>query len=229
VSTADQTTDNQLIELRRYVEVRGWTVVEEFIDHGISGTKASRPALDRMLMAARRRQIDGVVRWKLDRIGRNTKHLILLLDELQALSVAFVSLQDSIDATTPVGKMAFTMLAAFAEFERATIVERVRAGLGRARRQGKVLGRPRRSGLTETLRAAVAGLSTREAAGLLGVSQSTAAPPAAGPESENLVSSGLSFACFSTRSRVANRADLVSQNHPFLDSPPMTAGRLLLG
>jgi DNA invertase Pin-like site-specific DNA recombinase len=162
VSTADQTTDNQLIELRRYADARGWTIVEEFIDHGISGTKASRPALDRMLVAARRRKIDAVVCWKLDRIGRSTKHLILLLDELQTLGVAFVSLQDAIDATTPVGKMAFTMLAAFAEFERSTIVERVRAGLGRARRQGKVLGRPRRSRLTEAQRAALAGLSTRE-------------------------------------------------------------------
>jgi DNA invertase Pin-like site-specific DNA recombinase len=175
VSTADQTTDNQLIELRRYVEARGWTVVEEFVDHAISGTKASRPALDQMLAAARHRRIDAVVCWKLDRIGRSTKHLILLLDELQALGVVFVSLQDTIDATTPVGKMAFTMLAAFAELERATIVERVRAGLGRARRQGKVLGRPRRSRLTEAQSAAVAGLSTREAAAVLGVSQSTAA------------------------------------------------------
>jgi DNA invertase Pin-like site-specific DNA recombinase len=176
VSTADQSSENQVFELARYADARGWQVVETFIDHGTSGTKASRPALDRMLVAARRRQVDAVVVWKLDRIGRSTKHLILLLDELQALGVAFVSLQDAIDATTPVGKMAFTMLAAFAEFERATIVERVRAGLGRARRQGKcAVGRPRRSALTEPQRAAVAGLSTREAAIVLGVSQSTAA------------------------------------------------------
>src|SRR5882724_10545653 len=104
VSTADQTCDNQLIELRRYVEARGWTV-QEFVDAGVSGTKDRRPALDTLLRDAKRRRFDVVVCWRLDRLGRNLKHLITLLEELQALGVAFVSLAEGIDATTPAGKL----------------------------------------------------------------------------------------------------------------------------
>src|SRR5687767_14636539 len=90
VSTLDQTCDNQLIELRAYCQARGWPVVQEFVDHGVSGAKESRPALDDMRKAARRRRVDCVVVWKLDRLGRNLKHLIMALDELAGLSVAFV-------------------------------------------------------------------------------------------------------------------------------------------
>src|SRR5437773_9555007 len=142
VSTSDQTTDNQLLELRQYVAARGWAAVTEYVDEGVSGAKDSRPALNRVLADARRRRFDALVCWKLDRLGRNLKHLLLLLDDLQALGVAFVSLHEGIDATTPAGRLQMQILGAISEFEKGRIVERVRAGLARARTQGKRLGRP---------------------------------------------------------------------------------------
>src|SRR5260221_9665012 len=143
VSTVDQEPENQLHELRRYVEARGWTAVE-YVERGVSGAKDRRPALDRLLADARRRRFDVVVCWRLDRLGRNLKHLITLLEELQALGVAFVSLAEGIDATTPAGRLQMQILGAIAGFERGRIVERVRAGLARAKAQGQRLGRPRR-------------------------------------------------------------------------------------
>src|SRR6266705_5062818 len=132
VSTLDQEPENQLQELRRYVQARGWEAVE-YVDRGVSGAKDRRPALDQLVTDARRRRFDVLVCWRLDRLGRNLKHLIALLDELQALGVAFVSLAEGIDATTPAGKLQMHILAAIAEFERARIQERVMAGLARAR------------------------------------------------------------------------------------------------
>ena len=105
VSTVDQTCENQLIELRRYCQARGWRIWREFVDTGVSGSTDRRPALDELNGHARRRRFDVVVCWRLDRLGRNLKHLITLLEELQALGVAFVSLQEGIDATTPAGKL----------------------------------------------------------------------------------------------------------------------------
>src|SRR5262245_65113805 len=102
VSTVDQEPENQLQELRRYIEARHWTAVE-YVDRGVSGAKDRRPALDQLVTDARRRRFDVLVCWRLDRLGRNLKHLITLLDELQALGVAFVSLAEGIDATTPAG------------------------------------------------------------------------------------------------------------------------------
>jgi DNA invertase Pin-like site-specific DNA recombinase len=165
VSTADQTCENQLLELRRYVTARGWTG-EEYLDHGVSGAKDRRPALDTLVRDARRRRFDVLVCWRLDRLGRNLRHLILLLDELQAVGVAFVSLQEGIDATTPAGRLQLHVLGAIAEFERARIAERVKAGLARARAKGQRLGRPaHRIGPTDLAR--TAGLSVREAARVL--------------------------------------------------------------
>jgi DNA invertase Pin-like site-specific DNA recombinase len=171
VSTFDQEPENQLQEVRRYVQARGWTAVE-YVDRGVSGAKDRRPALDQMIAEAKRRKFDVLVCWRLDRLGRNLKHLIALLDELQALGVAFVSLAEGIDATTPAGKLQMHILGAIAEFERARIQERVRAGLARARAQGVRLGRPRRRIDPERL-AAVAGLPEREAARKLGIPRST--------------------------------------------------------
>lgn len=171
VSTVDQEPENQLQELRRYVEARGWSAVE-YVDRGVSGAKDRRPALDQLLADARRRRFDVVVVWRLDRLGRNLRHLITLLDDLQALGVAFVSLAEGIDATTPAGKLQMHILGAIAEFERGRIVERVRAGLARAKAQGTRLGRPRRRIDPERL-AAVAGLPAREAARRLGIPRST--------------------------------------------------------
>lgn len=171
VSTVDQTCENQLLELQRYVAARGWDG-KEYVDHGISGAKDRRPALDGLVADARRRRFDVLVVWRLDRLGRNLRHLILLLDELQAVGVAFVSLSEGIDATTPAGRLQLHVLGAIAEFERARIAERVRAGLARARAHGKRLGRPRTCPRPIDL---PAGLSVREAAKLWGVSKSTAA------------------------------------------------------
>lgn len=171
VSTHDQTPENQLAELRRYAEARHWQATE-FIDHGISGAKDRRPALDALLKAAKRRQFDVLVCWRLDRLGRNLRHLVTLIDELQALGIAFVSLNEGIDATTPAGRLQLHILAALAEFERGRISERVHAGLKRARREGKKLGRPRVHPVADR---ASSGLSVRQAATLWGVSKSTAA------------------------------------------------------
>jgi DNA invertase Pin-like site-specific DNA recombinase len=171
VSTLDQHPENQLAELQRYIERRGWKAVP-FIDKGISGAKDSRPALNAMLQQARRRQIDVVVCWRLDRLGRNLKHLVTVLDELQALGVAFVSLNEGIDATTSAGKLQMHILAAIAEFERARIVERVNAGLARARAKGTRLGRPLATIPVERV-LSVAGLRLLDAAKALGVSRST--------------------------------------------------------
>jgi len=171
VSTLDQQPENQLQELRRYVEARGWTG-QEFVDHGVSGTKDRRPALDRLVADARRRKVDTVVVWRLDRLGRSLKHLVTLLDDLQALGVGFVSLGEGIDLQTPAGRLQLHILAALSEFERCRIAERVQAGLARARSQGKRLGRPYVDVPRERLRA-VEGLSVEAAAAQLGVSRST--------------------------------------------------------
>jgi DNA invertase Pin-like site-specific DNA recombinase len=169
VSQWEQEPENQLRELRVYCERREWTAVE-FVDRGVSGAKDRRPVLDELLKAAKRRKFDVLVVWRLDRLGRNLRHLILLLDELHALGVAFVSLAEGIDATTPAGRLQLHVLGAIAEFERARIQEPVRAGLARARAQGKRLGRPR-----VHPRPLGADLNVRDAARAWGVSKSTAA------------------------------------------------------
>jgi DNA invertase Pin-like site-specific DNA recombinase len=170
VSTFDQEPENQLQELRRYIEARNWTSVE-YVDKGISGAKDKRPALDALVRDAKRRRFDVVVCWRLDRLGRNLKHLITLLDELQSLGVSFVSLAEGIDATTPAGKLQMHILGAIAEFERERIRERVLAGLRRAKAKGKRLGRPRKAPADMP----ALGASVREAARAWGVSKSTAA------------------------------------------------------
>jgi DNA invertase Pin-like site-specific DNA recombinase len=171
VSTFDQEPENQLAELRRYIAARGWTAVE-YVDKGVSGTKDRRPALDELVRDAKRRRFDALVCWRLDRLGRNLKHLITLLDELQALGVAFVTLGEGIDTTTPAGRLQLHVLSAISQFERDRLAERVRAGLARARAQGVKLGRPRRLIDPEQL-ASVADLPDREAARRLGVPRST--------------------------------------------------------
>jgi DNA invertase Pin-like site-specific DNA recombinase len=170
VSTCDQEPENQLQELRRYIAARGWSAVE-YVDRGVSGAKDRRPSLDRLLSDARRRRFDVVVCWRLDRLGRNLKHLITLLEDLHALGVAFVSLAEGLDATTPAGKLQMHVLGAIAEFERGRIVERVKAGLARAKAQGKRLGR-RPSLIRDDQFEALSGLSLRDAGKRLGVSRS---------------------------------------------------------
>ena len=145
VSTADkgQDTELQLKDLRAFAHARGWPIHEEYVDEGMSGMLAKRPALDRLPKDCRQRQIDVVLVWRLDRLGRSLKHLIMMLDELQSLGVAFVALHEQIDCTTATGQLMLHLLAAFAEFERALIRERVKAGLAHAQSKGQQLGRPR--------------------------------------------------------------------------------------
>src|SRR5499427_2873490 len=145
VSTEKQTVENQVRELRQIAERRGWQVVEEYSDAGISGSKGrdKRPGLDRMLKDASRRRFDVVMAWAIDRLGRS---LIDLLGTIQGLEAGGVDLfleQQAIDTTTPAGKLMFQVTGAFAEFERSMIRQRVNAGLRRAKQQGKKLGRPR--------------------------------------------------------------------------------------
>jgi len=169
VSTLDQEPENQLHELRRYTADRGWTA-QEYVDRGVSGTKDRRLALDALVRDARRRRFDVLVCWRLDRLGRNLRHLVTLIDEMHALGIAFVSLGEGIDCTTPAGKLQLHILAALAEFERERIRERVLAGLARARAQGRRLGRPRSHRLASPIR-----MTVRDAARLWGVSPATAA------------------------------------------------------
>jgi len=168
VSTTDQTAENQLLELRRYCEARGWAA-DEYTDEAVSGSNERRPALDRLLADARRRRFDVLLVWRLDRLGRNLKHLITLLEDMQALGIAFVSMGEGIDATTPAGRLQMNILGAIAQFERDRLRERVCAGLARVRAQGRRLGRPRKHGCP------TGGVTVRQAAAQWNVSKSTAA------------------------------------------------------
>jgi DNA invertase Pin-like site-specific DNA recombinase len=170
VSTQEQTCENQLLELRRYAEARGWTAVE-YVDHAVSGSKDRRPALDLLTADVRRHKVRAVVCWRLDRLGRNLRHLVLLLDEWQARGVAFVTLGEGIDTSTPAGRLVAGVLGSIAEFERSRIQERIHAGLARARAQGKKLGR-RRSSSSRRLEEC-AGMTHAAAASQLGVSLAT--------------------------------------------------------
>jgi len=137
-----QNPEVQLAELREYASRRGWAIESEYVDRGVSGAKESRPALNRLMRDAHRRKFDAVLVWKLDRFARSLKQLVNALAEMEALGIAFVSLGDNLDLSTPSGRLMFQIIGAMAEFERALIQERVRAGLRHARAQGKRLGRP---------------------------------------------------------------------------------------
>lgn len=143
VSTSDQKCENQIPPLLEYAKMRGWIIAEDhiYIDQGESGAKDSRPALDRLMQAVRKRKVDLVLVWKFDRMGRNARHLIMTLEEMKNLGVGFVSYTEGIDTSTPMGKAMYTIISAFAELELSNIRERVRLGLARARAQGKRLGR----------------------------------------------------------------------------------------
>jgi DNA invertase Pin-like site-specific DNA recombinase len=164
----------QLRELREYAERRGWEIFETYTDTGVSGSKDSRPALNRLMADACQRRFDAILVWKLDRFGRSLRHLVNFLAELEALGVAFISLKDNLDLSTPSGRLMFQIIGAMAEFERALIQERVRAGLRNARAKGKRLGRPRTE-LTGTQVAALraSGASLRAIAKELGAGVGT--------------------------------------------------------
>ena len=152
VSTLNgQTPDNQLLQLRQTAERAGWEVVAEFVEEGVSGAKGrdKRPSFDELCKAATRREFDVVMAWSVDRLGRSLQHLVAFLSDLHGSGVDLYLHQQGVDTTTPGGNALFQMMGVFAEFERAMIQERVKAGLERAKAQGKKLGRPKVSAKKE--------------------------------------------------------------------------------
>ena len=141
VSTGEQNAEMQVNELTEYAQFRKWEPVETYFDK-MSGAKDKRPALDRLMADARRGKVDIVAVWRFDRFARSTSHLLRALEEFAALGIDFVSLKESIDTSTPTGKIIFTVLGAVAELERSTIRERVIAGQKAAKRRGVRFGRP---------------------------------------------------------------------------------------
>jgi DNA invertase Pin-like site-specific DNA recombinase len=164
----------QLSALREYIERRGWQLAEEYIDEGISGSRERRPALDRLMVGAKRRAFDAVVVFRFDRFARSVSHLARALDEFRALGIEFVSLHEAIDTSTPMGRAMFHIAGAFAELEREIIRERVKAGLLNAKRRGRKVGRPRAVvNVQEVLERASRGFSGREIAKATSISEAT--------------------------------------------------------
>ena len=141
VSTLDQHPETQLLDLQQLAAQRNLTVVQVYTDHGFSGAKSRRPGLDQMLYDAKRHQFDVVLVWAADRLARSVKHFVDILAELDHLKIGFVSYREQIDTSGPLGKAIMTIVAAIAELERSLIVERVKAGLRRARLEGRHIGR----------------------------------------------------------------------------------------
>jgi DNA invertase Pin-like site-specific DNA recombinase len=141
VSTLDQHPETQGIELRQFARQRGFDIVEEYVDHGVSGTKVRRPALDRLLKDAHRRRFDALLVWSCDRLARSTKHFLQVLDELNELGIQFHSQREAIETEGPLGRAIIVIISAIAELEKSLIVERVRAGMRRAKLEGRRIGR----------------------------------------------------------------------------------------
>jgi len=164
----------QLSDLREYASRRGWEMFAEYVDNGVSGAKESWPELNRLMSDAHRRHFDVVLCWKVDRFGRSLKHLVNALADLDSYGIAFVSLRDNLDLSTPSGRLMFQIIGAMAEFERSLIQERVRAGLRNAKLKGKMLGRPRRIVSSDEMsRLRDQGASFREIAKAVGASPGT--------------------------------------------------------
>ncbi len=174
VSTTGQTIDNQRLALQKVATAAGWEVVGEYVDDGISGAKGrdKRPSFDRMLKDATRRRFDMVAAWSVDRLGRSLQDLVSFLGEIRAAGVDLFLEQQGLDTSTPAGRAMFGMAGVFAEFERSMIVERVNAGLARARAQGKTLGRPRSTDDAAIRAALAAGNGILKTAKLCGVGTS---------------------------------------------------------
>ncbi|MBZ5677120.1 MAG: recombinase family protein [Acidobacteriia bacterium] len=145
VSTSDQNCELQLRELREYVARRGWEIAGEYIDAGFSGSKASRPELDRLMKAARLRRMDTVIVWKLDRWGRSLAHTVQSIQELSSLGIRWIAITQNIDTDerNPMAQLLMHLMGAFAEFEKTLLIDRTRAGLRAARARGVTIGRPR--------------------------------------------------------------------------------------
>jgi DNA invertase Pin-like site-specific DNA recombinase len=176
VSTADQSCDLQLRELREYGARRGWNITAEYVDRGWSGAKANRPELNRLMEDARRRRFDAVLVWKLDRWGRSVADSVKSIQELVSLGIRFLAVTQNIDTdeSNPMSRFLLHIMAAFAELEREIIRERVVAGVRAARSNGKQLGRPKRVfRRDEAVRLREQGMSWRKIAARLGVPVTT--------------------------------------------------------
>jgi DNA invertase Pin-like site-specific DNA recombinase len=174
VSTKDQSCELQLRDLRAYCAARGFSVQREYVDVGESGAKDSRPQLNDLMAAARKRLFDAVVVWRFDRFARSTKHLLLALEEFRSLGIQFSSYQENIDTSSPLGQALFTIVSAVAQLERDLIRERVSAGVRNARAKGKEFGRPRRIvNQDELRRLRMEGASLRQIAATLGLGYGT--------------------------------------------------------
>jgi DNA invertase Pin-like site-specific DNA recombinase len=143
VSTRDQSCELQIRDLRAYCVARGFELVREYVDVGQSGAKDSRPELNKLMDDARKRQFDIIIVWRFDRFARSTKHLLTALEEFRSLGIQFISYQENVDTSTPLGQALFTIVSAVAQLERELIRERVTAGIRNARANGKQLGRPK--------------------------------------------------------------------------------------
>ena len=175
MSTSDQSTDPQLLDLLKFVSERSWQGYQEYCDNGISGTKDSRPALNQLMDDARKRKFDVVLVWRFDRFARSTRHLINALEEFKNLGIDFVSYQENIDTSSPLGSAIFTIISAVAQLERDIIAERVKAGLRRAVANGKKLGRPRVAvDVDRIVRLRLQGRAWAEIARELGIGKGTA-------------------------------------------------------
>jgi DNA invertase Pin-like site-specific DNA recombinase len=172
-TNSQQDPEMQLRELREYAKHRELDIVGEYVDR-MTGSKDSRPSLNRLMADAGQRKFDAVLVWKLDRFGRSLRHLVNALAELEALGLTFISLRDNLDLSTPSGRLMFQIIGAMAEFERSLIQERVKAGLRNAKAKGRRLGRPRADvdeSRVQALRAS--GASWRAVAEKLGVGVGT--------------------------------------------------------
>ena len=175
VSTDRQKVDMQINELRQFAARSGWNIYEEYIDQNYSGGNTKRPAFTAMMDAARKRKFDLLLVWKLDRLSRSLKDLIVTLDELGSCGIDFVSYDNNLDTSTPTGKLVFQIVGAVAEFEKEIIRERVVAGLATARNKGKRLGRPpvSRYVYDQALKMRSDGLSYRNIGKVLGIDEGT--------------------------------------------------------
>jgi DNA invertase Pin-like site-specific DNA recombinase len=174
VSTKDQSCEMQLRDLRAYCAARQFEVVREYVDVGQSGTKDSRPKLNELMDDARKRTLDQVICWRFDRFARSTSNLLRSLEEFRALGVQFVSYQENLDTSSPLGQAIFTIVSAVAQLERDLICERVNAGIRNARAKGKRFGRPRQYvDLERIVELQASGLSLRQIAATLHVGYGT--------------------------------------------------------
>lgn len=189
VSTVDQHPETQLGELRQFAANKGFQIVGEYTDHGFSGTKARRPELDRMMDDARRHKFDVLLVWSCDRLARSTKHLLQTIDELNGFGIQFLSQREAIDTEGPLGRAILVIVSAMAELERCIIIERVRAGMRRARLEGRQIGRSRldvnrqqvitdrRSGMSLTQVAKKHGISRASVCRLMKEARDNSLPP----------------------------------------------------